>query len=86
MSNQDLHNLRKSHYTLEEPEISIALLTQPEEERRAKLAVIGDRFKTALPAKKDNTDDPDNYPMAAKNLMLDKRLRKDHESMPKFVT
>lgn len=50
VTNQDLHNLLKSHYTLEESGISVALLPEPEEDRRAKEILkkstkrIGDRF------------------------------------------
>lgn len=35
VSNQELHDLLKSHYTLEESGISIVLLPEPEEDRRA---------------------------------------------------
>ncbi|XP_062537760.1 uncharacterized protein LOC134206081 [Armigeres subalbatus] len=86
VSNQELHDLLKSHYTLEESGISIALLPEPKEDRRAKEILkkttrrIGHRFETGLLWKDDNTEFPDSYPMAVKRLScLEKRLMKDPE-------
>ncbi|XP_058443807.1 uncharacterized protein LOC131425723 [Malaya genurostris] len=86
VSNQELHDLLKSHYDMEETGISVALLPEPEEDRRAleilKATTVGivDRFEIGLLWKDDDPSFPDSYPMALKRLQsLEKRLIKDPE-------
>ncbi|XP_058448081.1 uncharacterized protein LOC131432741 [Malaya genurostris] len=86
VSNQELHDLLKSHYDMEETGISVALLPEPEEDRRALEILkattvrIGDRFEIGLLWKDDDPSFPDSYPMALKRLQsLEKRLIKDPE-------
>ncbi|XP_055622254.1 uncharacterized protein LOC129765843 [Toxorhynchites rutilus septentrionalis] len=86
VSNEDLHDLLKSHYTLEESGISVALLPESEEDRRAKDILtqttvrVGDRFETGLLWRYDSPCFPDSYPMAVKRLKsLERRLLKDNE-------
>lgn len=84
MSNQELHNLLKSHYTLEESGISRVLLPELEEDRRAHAILkktsrwIGDRFKTGLLRKEDNAECSDSCSMAVRwPMCLEKHLRMD---------
>ncbi|XP_058456703.1 uncharacterized protein LOC131434070 [Malaya genurostris] len=86
VTNQELHDLLKSYYTLEESGISVALLPEPEEDRRAKDILkkttkrIGDCFETGLLWKEDNPEFPDSYLMAVKRLKcLENRLSKNPE-------
>ncbi|XP_062533423.1 uncharacterized protein LOC134202455 [Armigeres subalbatus] len=75
VTNQELHDLLKSQYTLEESGISVALLPESEEDRRAKEILrkttkrIGDRFETGLLWKNDCSEFPDSYLMAVKRLI-----------------
>ncbi|XP_062713284.1 uncharacterized protein LOC134290229 [Aedes albopictus] len=86
VSNQELHDLLKSHYTLEESGISIALLPETEEDRRAK-EILKKTTRRIGVWKDDNIEFPDSYPMAVKRLMcLEKRLRKDPELYVKVRT
>ncbi|XP_062538577.1 uncharacterized protein LOC134206858 [Armigeres subalbatus] len=93
VTNQELHDLLKSQYTLEESGISVALLPESEEDRRAKEILrkttkrIGDRFETGLLWKNDCSEFPDSYIMAVKRLIgLENRLRKDPELYAKVRT
>ncbi|XP_058840906.1 uncharacterized protein LOC131696379 [Topomyia yanbarensis] len=86
VSNQELHDLLKSHYTMEESGISVALLPESEEDRRANEILksttvrIGDRFETGLLWKEDDPSFPDSFPMAMKRLhCLEKRLSRNPE-------
>ncbi|XP_062541842.1 uncharacterized protein LOC134209834 [Armigeres subalbatus] len=93
VTNQELHDLLKSQYALEESGISVALLPESEEDRRAKEILrkttkrIGDRFETGLLWKNDCSEFPDSYIMAVKRLIgLENRLRKDPELYAKVRT
>ncbi|XP_058456758.1 uncharacterized protein LOC131434131 [Malaya genurostris] len=93
VTNQELHDLLKSYYTLEESGISVALLPEPEEDRRAKDILkkttkrISDCFETYLLWKEDNPEFLDSYLMAVKRLKcLENRLRKNPELYNKVRT
>ncbi|XP_062538908.1 uncharacterized protein LOC134207201 [Armigeres subalbatus] len=82
ITNDDLHELLKSHYALEE---SVMMIPQEtEEERRAREILerttkrIGDRYETGLLWKTDDPRFPDSYPMALRRMkQLEKRLDKN---------
>ncbi|XP_065095155.1 uncharacterized protein LOC135717133 [Ochlerotatus camptorhynchus] len=84
VSNEDLHDLLRSHYALEESMISVALLPESSEDKRAKEILhsttirIGNRFETGLLWREDDPRFPDSYPMAVKRFRcLERRLVKD---------
>ncbi|XP_065091440.1 uncharacterized protein LOC135712376 [Ochlerotatus camptorhynchus] len=84
LSNQELHDLLRNNYTLEESGISVALLPESEEVRRAKEILekttvrVGDRFETGLLWKEDDPHFPDSYPMAVKRLQcMERRMQND---------
>ncbi|XP_062698521.1 uncharacterized protein LOC134284163 [Aedes albopictus] len=86
VTNQELHDMLRSHYTLEESVISVALLPESEEDKRAKAILnsttvrVGDRFETGLLWKEDKVRFPDSYSMAAKRFRcLERRLAKDDQ-------
>ncbi|XP_055634214.1 uncharacterized protein LOC129774494 [Toxorhynchites rutilus septentrionalis] len=71
---------------MQESGISVALLPESEEDRRAKDILtqttvrVGDRFETGLLWRYDSPCFPDSYPMAVKRLKsLERRLLKDNE-------
>ncbi|XP_065074719.1 uncharacterized protein LOC135698602 [Ochlerotatus camptorhynchus] len=81
VSNQELHDLLKSHYVLEEAGVSVEVLPESAEDQRAREILerttkrVGDRFETGLLWKEDDPSFPDSYPMAARRMKsLDKRL------------
>ncbi|XP_062538916.1 uncharacterized protein LOC134207212 [Armigeres subalbatus] len=82
ISNDDLHELLKSHYALEESVVMIPQET--EKERRAREILerttkrIGDCYETGLLWKTDDLRFPDSYPMALRRMkQLEKRLDKN---------
>ncbi|XP_058838037.1 uncharacterized protein LOC131693851 [Topomyia yanbarensis] len=82
ISNDDLHELLKSHYALEES--VIAILQETGEEKRAREILerttrrVGDRFETGLLWKVDDPRFPDSYPMALRRMkQLESRLVKN---------
>ncbi|XP_039447331.1 uncharacterized protein LOC120426603 [Culex pipiens pallens] len=84
VSNQDLHDLLKNQYLLEETGISMALLPESDEDKRARSILesttvrIGDRYETGLLWKADDTSFPDSYVMALKRLKsLERKLLKN---------
>ncbi|XP_055527971.1 uncharacterized protein LOC129720514 [Wyeomyia smithii] len=84
VSNNDLHELLKTYYALEESVISIPL--ESAEDKRARNILekttqrIGDRFETGLLWKTDNPEFPDSYPMALRQLkQLEKKFEKNPE-------
>ncbi|XP_055622057.1 uncharacterized protein LOC129765672 [Toxorhynchites rutilus septentrionalis] len=86
LSNQELHDLLRKTYTLEESVISAALLPESVEDRRAKEILekttvsVGDRFETGLLWKEDDPSFPDSYPMAVKRMQsMERHLQKDAE-------
>ncbi|XP_062711642.1 uncharacterized protein LOC134289598 [Aedes albopictus] len=81
ISNQGLHDLLKSHYVLEEAGVSVEVLPESAENRRAREILerttkrVGDRFITGLLWKEEDPSLPDSYPMAARRMRtLEKRL------------
>ncbi|XP_058815375.1 uncharacterized protein LOC131678938 isoform X1 [Topomyia yanbarensis] len=84
VSNQELHDLLKEHYALEEAGVTAALLPESSEDRRAREILdsttvrIGDRFETGLLWIVDEPSFPDSYAMALRRMKgLEKRLLKD---------
>ncbi|XP_062711976.1 uncharacterized protein LOC115267455 [Aedes albopictus] len=82
ITNEDLHELLKSHYALEESVVAIPQETA--EEKRAREILerttkrVGDRFETGLLWKTDDPRFPDSYPMAVRRMkQLEKRLDKN---------
>ncbi|XP_055543567.1 uncharacterized protein LOC129729109 [Wyeomyia smithii] len=82
VSNQDLHDLLKSHYSLEN---SVAVkLPESDENRRAREIMertsrrVGVRFETGLIWDDEDAELPDSYPMALKRMKcLEQRLLQD---------
>lgn len=82
VSNEDLHDLLKNHYALEE---SVMVVPQESsDEKRAREILerttkrVEERFETGLLWKTDNQSFPDSFPMAMRRLkQLEKRLGKD---------
>ncbi|XP_055527287.1 uncharacterized protein LOC129719897 [Wyeomyia smithii] len=86
LSNQELHDLLRSNYTMEESGISAALLPEAEKDRRAREIMekttvrVRDRFETGLLWAEDDPSFPDSYPMAVKRLQcMEKKMQKDPE-------
>ncbi|XP_053692618.1 uncharacterized protein LOC128741066 [Sabethes cyaneus] len=84
VTNQELRDLLKSQFALEESTISVALLPESKEDKRAKQLLekttvrIGDRFETGLLWRDEEPQFPDSYFMASKRLQcLENRLKKD---------
>ncbi|XP_055522433.1 uncharacterized protein LOC129716621 [Wyeomyia smithii] len=86
LSNQELHDLLRSNYTMEESGISAALLPEAEKDRRAREIMekttvrVRDRFETGLLWAEDDPSFPDSYPMAVKRLQcMERKMQKDPE-------
>ncbi|XP_058816083.1 uncharacterized protein LOC131679388 [Topomyia yanbarensis] len=82
----ELHELLRSHYVLEESGISVTMLPESVDDRRARKILeettvwVGDRYETGLLWKKDHPELPDSYPMAVKRMQnLEKKLSKNPE-------
>lgn len=82
ISNEQIHDLIKRQYALEES--VICRLKESAEDRRAREILetttvrVGDRFETGLLWKSDNPQFPDSYPMALRRCkQLDNRLNKN---------
>ncbi|XP_065077560.1 uncharacterized protein LOC135700833 [Ochlerotatus camptorhynchus] len=93
ITNEDLHELLKSHYALEE---SVVMVPQEStEEKRAREILerttkrVGDRFETGLLWKTDDPKFPVSFPMAVRRMkQLEKRLQKNpelHENVCKQI-
>ncbi|XP_065087297.1 uncharacterized protein LOC135709035 [Ochlerotatus camptorhynchus] len=81
VSNQELHDLLKSQYALEDS--VVVKLTESEDDRRAREILerttrrVGDRFETGLLWKEREPELPDSYPMATRRMKcLEQRLLK----------
>ncbi|XP_055615088.1 uncharacterized protein LOC129761392 [Toxorhynchites rutilus septentrionalis] len=81
VSNQELHDLLKSQYILEEPGVTVDVLPESAEDRRAREILetttkrVGDRFETGMLWKEDDPSFTNSYPMASSRMRsLDKRL------------
>ncbi|XP_065075319.1 uncharacterized protein LOC135699074 [Ochlerotatus camptorhynchus] len=68
ISNEDLHNLLKEHYAVEESVVAVS--QESKDEKRAREILdrttvrVGDRFETGMLWKTDNPKFPDSHPMA----------------------
>ncbi|XP_062700972.1 uncharacterized protein LOC115254910 [Aedes albopictus] len=85
ISNQELHNVLKSHYALEES--VVAVFQESKENQRARKILeettvrIGDRFETGLLWNTDSPKFPNSLPMALRRL---KQLEHRLENMPQL--
>lgn len=82
VTNEDLHDLLKNHYAVEESVVAIHL--ESIEDQRANEILkrttkrIGECFETGLLWKTDNPSFPDSYPMALRRLrQLERKLEKN---------
>ncbi|XP_055527462.1 uncharacterized protein LOC129720076 [Wyeomyia smithii] len=81
VTDENLYDLLKTHYALEESVVSVPRESAEDERAREILEQttkrIGDRFETGLRWNKDDPQFPDSYPMALKRLLqLEKKLAK----------
>lgn len=81
ISNVDLYNLMKEHYSLEESAVKVVQETKDEKRAREILerttVRVGDRFETGLLWRTDDCTFPDSLPMARRRLkQLEQRLQK----------
>ncbi|XP_065089673.1 uncharacterized protein LOC135710890 [Ochlerotatus camptorhynchus] len=84
VSNQELHDLMREQYVLDEKAITSFAVPEPAEEKRAREILetttkrIGDRFETGLLWREDVRWFPDSYPMAMRRMKaLERNLEKD---------
>ncbi|XP_058837537.1 uncharacterized protein LOC131693614 [Topomyia yanbarensis] len=84
ISNEELHDILKSHYSLEESVVKVQ--EESAEDQRARLIMerttkrVENRFETGLLWKTDEVNFPDSYPMALKRLkQLERKLQKSPE-------
>ncbi|XP_053687203.1 uncharacterized protein LOC128736742 [Sabethes cyaneus] len=83
VTNQQLHDLMRTQYTLDDVGVAIFGLPEPKEEQRAKSILkattkrIGERYETGLLWREDIRRFPDNYLMATQRLKaLERKLDK----------
>ncbi|XP_055615425.1 uncharacterized protein LOC129761711 [Toxorhynchites rutilus septentrionalis] len=84
VSNEELHDLLKNHYALEESVVRVRQESTEDQRARSILEQttkrVGERFETGLIWRKDDVFFPDSYPMALKRLkQLEKKLEKSPE-------
>ncbi|XP_055633030.1 uncharacterized protein LOC129773448 [Toxorhynchites rutilus septentrionalis] len=84
LTDQDLRELLRKHFTLEESGMSVIVLPESDEDRRARELLekttirVDDRFETGLLWKDDNPQLPDSFPMALKRMKsLERKLAKN---------
>ncbi|XP_055643077.1 uncharacterized protein LOC129779554 [Toxorhynchites rutilus septentrionalis] len=84
VSNEDLHDLLKNHYALEESVVRVH--QESAEDKRARSILeqttkrVGDHFETGLLWIQDDVSFPDSYPMALKRLkQLERKLERSPE-------
>ncbi|XP_038116910.1 uncharacterized protein LOC119769083 [Culex quinquefasciatus] len=84
VTNEELHDLLKSHYSLEEAVVTVQ--RESVEDQRARKIMeettrrVGDRFETGLLWKTDGVKFPNSYPMAVKRMkQLEKKLERSQE-------
>ncbi|XP_038106872.1 uncharacterized protein LOC119766411 [Culex quinquefasciatus] len=84
VTNEELHDLLKSHYSLEEAVVTVQ--RESVEDQRARKIMeettrrVGDRFETGLLWKTDGVKFPNSYPMAVKRMkQLEKKLERSPE-------
>ncbi|XP_053692248.1 uncharacterized protein LOC128740709 [Sabethes cyaneus] len=84
VSNEELHDLLRKQYTLEDTCTQTEILPETDDIVRARRILehttrrLGDCFETGLIWKSENVALPDSYPMALKRMMaLERRLSKD---------
>ncbi|XP_058449016.1 uncharacterized protein LOC131428977 [Malaya genurostris] len=85
-SNQELHDMIRTQYTLDEAGVTSFGVPESAEDQRARAILqstttrIGNRFQTGLLWREDERQFPDSYSMAVRRMKaLEKRLEKDPE-------
>ncbi|XP_062714303.1 uncharacterized protein LOC109417163 [Aedes albopictus] len=83
VSNQELHDMMREQYVLEEAPITSFAVPEPSEEKRARKIFesttkrVGNRFETGLLWRSDERRFPDSYPMADRRMKaLDRKLER----------
>lgn len=83
ITNQQLHELMREQYALNEIGVTSFAIPEPKEEQRAKAILksttkrIGERFETGLLWREDERRFPDSYPMAMRRLKaLERKLQR----------
>ncbi|KXJ71211.1 hypothetical protein RP20_CCG021176 [Aedes albopictus] len=84
VSNENLHDLIKTHYALDESVVTIKKESRDDERAlsimRRTTKRIGNQFETGLLWKTDHVKFPDSYEMAVRRLLhLERKLEKDPE-------
>ncbi|XP_055615268.1 uncharacterized protein LOC129761557 [Toxorhynchites rutilus septentrionalis] len=86
LSNEELHDLLKSQYALDEKGGSVKIMPESEEDRKAREILekrtvrVGDRFETGLLWNEENPTFPDSLPMALRRMKsLEKKLSMNPE-------
>ncbi|XP_039451485.2 uncharacterized protein LOC120430439 [Culex pipiens pallens] len=84
LSDHDLQELLRRHFTLEDSGLAVAALPESTEDCRARDLLekttirVGDRFQTGLLWRNDNPQLPDSFPMALKRMKaLERKLAKN---------
>ncbi|XP_055551044.1 uncharacterized protein LOC129733299 [Wyeomyia smithii] len=84
VSNQELHDMMRAQYVLDEAGVATFAVPESLEDQRAKAIQlkttkqVGDRFVTGLLWRKDERRFPDSYPMAVRRAKaLERRLEQD---------
>ncbi|XP_038106615.1 uncharacterized protein LOC119766248 [Culex quinquefasciatus] len=85
ISNQELHDLIKEYFAVEEAGVTAGVL-ESDDDRRARVILenttvkVGGRYETGLLWRSDDYDFPNSYPMAVRRLeQLEKKLSKNPE-------
>ncbi|XP_062703659.1 uncharacterized protein LOC134286105 [Aedes albopictus] len=84
ISNENLHDLIKTHYALDESVVTVKMESRDDERAlsimRTTTKRIGNRFETGLLWKTDHVKFPNSYEMAVRRLLhLERKLEKDPE-------
>ncbi|XP_065082921.1 uncharacterized protein LOC135705239 [Ochlerotatus camptorhynchus] len=86
LADQDLQELLRTHFTLEESGMSVTVLPEAAEDRRARELLekttirVDERFETGLLWKNENPQLPDSFPMALKRMKtLERKLSRNPE-------
>ncbi|XP_055543160.1 uncharacterized protein LOC129728729 [Wyeomyia smithii] len=84
VSNQELHDIIRKHYVMDEAAVKSFAVPEKAEEKRAREILeattkrVGDCFETGLTWRNDERNFPDSYPMAVRRIKaLDRKLNKD---------
>ncbi|XP_058817299.1 uncharacterized protein LOC131680602 [Topomyia yanbarensis] len=83
-TNEELHDMMREQYALDEAGVTSYEVPEPVEEQRAREILrtttkrVGKRFQTGLLWREDERNFPDSYPMAMRRLLaLERKLNRD---------